>query len=542
MDPEQAFLGSGILNGEDSLLYAPPAAFIPQHHRNTVPTSVWRLDAIPGGKPSKPSKPKELSTPEMIPVGLLDDELPPPFPEEYGGALPPASNHSGSPGGYSMHSTPSRVHVMDASAPPFTPQGLAVMHRPIDEIRGNIVRLSKDQEGSRMVQRILDLGVTDYETEVLLEEMIPAAVDLISDVFGNYVIQRLFDILSTKHRKILLEVMRGHIPSLALQTYGCRVIQKALEIADEEDRDMVSHELDGHVARCVQDQNGNHVIQKCIECMPHKVDFIARAFLGKIQEIATHAYGCRVLQRLLEHCHHFEKEPILEEILTIVDTLVVDQYGNYVVQYLILNGLHAYQQRLISKLIPQMLTLSRHKYASNVAEKMIERSDNLEAIVRHVVSQLPLPDSCSVLVAMIRDQYANYVVQKLLDCCTAGQRKTLVEHIKPHVASLRRYTYGKHIIARLEKLGTLQRQQGSGGGDKGGGGGGYSNNSHAASPNRSSNNNHRDREYQPASPPSNSGQRDSHSHNHHHHGGGRSPNYHGGHNNDRRGHGGGHYE
>lgn len=58
----------------------------------------------------------------------------------------------------------------------------------------------------------------------------------------------------------------------------------------------------------------------------------------------------------------------------------------------------------------------------------------------------------SGLQVMMKDQYANYVVQKMIDVSEPTQRKTLLQKIRPHVNSLRKYTYGKHIIAKLEKF------------------------------------------------------------------------------------------
>lgn len=52
---------------------------------------------------------------------------------------------------------------------------------------------------------------------------------------------------------------------------------------------------------------------------------------------------------------------------------------------------------------------------------------------------------------MMKDQFANYVVQKMIDVAEPGQRKLLMLRIRPHVATLRKYTYGKHILAKLEK-------------------------------------------------------------------------------------------
>lgn len=47
---------------------------------------------------------------------------------------------------------------------------------------------------------------------------------------------------------------------------------------------------------------------------------------------------------------------------------------------------------------------------------------------------------------MMKDQYANYVVQKMLDVVEGEQRDLLVNRIRPHIPSLKKYTYGKHLI------------------------------------------------------------------------------------------------
>ena len=77
-------------------------------------------------------------------------------------------------------------------------------------------------------------------------------------------------------------------------------------------------ELEGNILRCVKDQNGNHVIQKIIECLPkEKLDFIIQSFQGQVMQLSTHPYGCRVIQRILEHCQDDHVNSVLEvNILT----------------------------------------------------------------------------------------------------------------------------------------------------------------------------------------------------------------------------------
>ncbi|KAB2602011.1 pumilio 1-like [Pyrus ussuriensis x Pyrus communis] len=102
-------------------------------------------------------------------------------------------------------------------------------------------------------------------------------------------------------------------------------------------------ELDGHVMRCVRDQNGNHVIQKCIECVPEEaIRFIVSTFFDQVVTLSTHPYGCRVIQRVLEHCKDENTESkVMDEILGAVSMLAQDQYGNYVVQERTINSTSA---------------------------------------------------------------------------------------------------------------------------------------------------------------------------------------------------------
>lgn len=53
---------------------------------------------------------------------------------------------------------------------------------------------------------------------------------------------------------------------------------------------------------------------------------------------------------------------------------------------------------------------------------------------------------------MMRDQFANYVVQKMLDVVDGEQRELLLSQMKPHLPALRKFTYGKHILNKVEKL------------------------------------------------------------------------------------------
>lgn len=122
-----------------------------------------------------------------------------------------------------------------------------------------------------------------------------------------------------------------------------------------------------------------------------------------------------------------------------------------------------------------MAALSAHKFASNVMEKAIANSMPAERalLINEVLATSTttpgavsddvgspnsdgnsVVESGGVLVDMMKDQYANYVVQRMLELADKQQRHQLITRIRPLMGTLRKYNYGKHIITKLEKYGS----------------------------------------------------------------------------------------
>ncbi|CAN4106819.1 unnamed protein product [Withania somnifera] len=322
----------------------------------------------------------------------------------------------------------------------------------LSEIEGHVVQFSADQYGSRFIQQKLETAATE-EKNMVFQEIMPQALSLMTDVFGNYVIQKFFEHGSSSQIRELADQLNGHVLTLSLQMYGCRVIQKAIEVVDLDQQTKMVAELDGHVMRCVRDQNGNHVIQKCIECIPEDaIQFIVSTFYDQVVTLSTHPYGCRVIQRVLEHCHNPETQSIvMNEILQAVCMLAQDQYGNYVVQHVLEHGKPEERTSIIIKLMGQIVQMSQQKFASNVVEKCLSfgTPEERQTLVNEMIGTT---DENEPLQAMMKDQFANYVVQKVLETCDDQQLELILNRIKVHLNALKKYTYGKHIVARVEKL------------------------------------------------------------------------------------------
>ena len=83
----------------------------------------------------------------------------------------------------------------------------------------------------------------------------------------------------------------------------------------------------------------------------------------QIFNLSTHPYGCRVIQRILEHCTAEQKASVLGELHEHTERLVQDQYGNYVVQHVLENGNPDDKGRIIATITGKVLVYSQHKFA-----------------------------------------------------------------------------------------------------------------------------------------------------------------------------------
>lgn len=59
---------------------------------------------------------------------------------------------------------------------------------------------------------------------------------------------------------------------------------------------------------------------------PERLGFVY-TFRGNVYELATHPYGCRVLQRCLEHLPEEHTRALLDEMHSYTHNLMQDQFG-----------------------------------------------------------------------------------------------------------------------------------------------------------------------------------------------------------------------
>ncbi|KAI9656365.1 MAG: mRNA binding protein puf3 [Alyxoria varia] len=324
------------------------------------------------------------------------------------------------------------------------------------DIYGHICEFAGDQSGSRFIQHKLEKA-TGEEKDLVFGEIKENAVSLMRCSFGNYVIQKLFEYGDQSQKTYLVECMKGKVLDLSYETYACRVVQKALDFVLLGQQANMVRELQKpcDVMSLVKDENGNHVMQKVIMAVPLQYTCpVVETFLGQIQFLATHKYGCRIVQRLLERDTGRFEQHILAEVHACAKLLIGDAYGNYTPQLIIEIGNDEDRDRLIDLVTQHVVEFSTSKYASNVVEVCLRSASTQQRQrILERICQTNGYQTCAVS-ELLWDQYGNYVIQSLLETLKSEKHKCVKDHayfvdvLRPEVRRAR----GDAITGRLPSI------------------------------------------------------------------------------------------
>lgn len=138
--------------------------------------------------------------------------------------------------------------------------------------------------------------------------------------------------------------IRGRVWCMSQRRNSCRFVQASLETCSDAERFALALELQGHVWAAAKSACANYVLQKFIQLLrPKDCQFIIDELMtnpADVPNLARHEYGCRILQRLLEHCQA-QMEGLVKLLLEDARALMCHSYGTYVMQQIFDFGLLA---------------------------------------------------------------------------------------------------------------------------------------------------------------------------------------------------------
>jgi len=253
--------------------------------------------------------------------------------------------------------------------------------------------------------------------------------------------------------------LRGQIWRLAQDQQGCHLVQQALdEAACDEERVALVTELHTHVQEALRCPNANYVIQKCIGTMSAwQSQFIIDEICGFAARVARHKYGCRILQRLFEHCSAEQMLGIVDELLGEAAELSTHIYGSYVMKHLLEHGAGTHTSMLTQVLANHVSTVCQHSYGCAVLCDALTHT-NEEAKVALARALLLRPDVLTYMAHSRHGQAAVKLVLQLGEAALPSERQAALSALRGQRGILATSRYGRAMNKYLNEQG-LSREQ-----------------------------------------------------------------------------------
>jgi len=247
----------------------------------------------------------------------------------------------------------------------------------VQNVSPRLVNASLNLHGTRSVQKVVELCAIDEKesaanakpddrpketaSEILTRSLAPAAARLCIDSHGNHVIQRILLKLPYQYSHFVFDAVANSVGDVARHRHGCCVIQRCLDSPPSAARSNLVHRIVEKSLELMQDAYGNYVVQYVLDvCSDDDVHAVCESVVGKVTLLAIQKFSSNVMEKCLERCTDKVREMYLSELSDSerIRELMMDPFGNYVIQRALAVSTHAQAVQLVEAMKPHLFSAS----------------------------------------------------------------------------------------------------------------------------------------------------------------------------------------
>ena len=326
------------------------------------------------------------------------------------------------------------------ASPPFNISSMS-----LSEIIKNSNSLCRDQTGCRFLQKKLEEQPEIYNK--ILKNAFQNLIEIITDPFGNYLIQKLFEYMTNEQFCQFLALVHIDLYTICVNSCGTRVIQRIIDFLNNDELLLTFLRFIKPIIKdIILDINGSHILIKLFELQSPTANKILFAEINSnIIAVAKHKHGCCVLQKIIDkNANESEKMAMFKLFIYNCKELITDQCGNYIIQFVIELGYETINNCIVDVLCEDIQFYSKQKFSSNVVEKCFENGNKTmwEKLIMKLI------ETRSV-VELLFDKFGNYVIQKALQRAEENVQKAMLGMISPHLQKLKNFNFGMKLYSKL---------------------------------------------------------------------------------------------
>ena len=302
--------------------------------------------------------------------------------------------------------------------------------------------IAKNQAGCRYLQNYIASNPQLFKNlffPIILEHI----TELSNDQYSNYFIKKIFQYLSEDMLLKLIQTLLPLVEQIGTNQYGTRVLQDLIDFLKTEKTFLAFvNIIIPHVKLLIIDLNGSHIIYKLIITKNKSIKIIEEIICMQVKDIAITRKGCSFLKKYFDFQEENDLIKIKQCILQNLREIITDQYGNYVIQSILVKEGSPIVKDYINEIIKNIVFYSNNKFSSNAVEKCFE-NENMKNVVLDQFLQKDIFEK------IILDKFGNYVVQKAISKADNNRRNYMLQLLIPLIPSLKSQYFGQRLLSKL---------------------------------------------------------------------------------------------
>lgn len=306
----------------------------------------------------------------------------------------------------------------------------------------------EDQITSRAIQSLF-VNETKFAKEFFYPKIKEYLLELSMNQFGNYLIQSILQSLTEKEQMEFILILKPNFYTICKSFHGTRVMQKLIEyITDKEVLKLLLENISLYFPDIINDLNGAHIIFKLFGLKDKDLNIQLFSLIEKnLMDIAKHKHGCCSIQKAME-CDTEHSQSLAKLILKNANALLREQFGNFLIHFLITYDKKKYLADLITEIKPYFVDLCRQKYSSSALEKFFEFCDENEKKPFYL-----LLSNVEIFQILLLNKFGNYVIQKMISKAQNFQIKIFfLSQVASLSNILMKESFGKQILGKFYKM------------------------------------------------------------------------------------------
>ena len=210
---------------------------------------------------------------------------------------------------------------------------------PISYSKSTILSAFHNQRNTIILQKSLS-DINKDTKNTIIKELSGIFSKIIKNKNGNYFCNDLFKVCDKNQRITVLKEISNTISEDCVDEYGTHPIQTLIELSEcEEEYKLILSSFNDYnkILTASLNSNGSYVIQKIIVHIPerYRMEFNIM-FIKYLSILSMDMYGVCTVKKFIGYT---KNELLVKQILNIILTNFVNisenQYGNYLIQYLL---------------------------------------------------------------------------------------------------------------------------------------------------------------------------------------------------------------